>query len=472
MGFPRDIFKKYDIRGLVGSEMTDELSFAIGQAFCSMIASEIGRAPTVAVGRDMRESSPAYEDALVRGFTSCGAQVLRIGLVSTPAFYFGVGHTGADAGVMVSASHNPAAYNGFKLTRAKALPVSGENGIGELAKIVLETSSTASAGQPAERRDVSTSPVESRSLGRITDIEHIPALAARAEFAYAGSHPLKRFKIVADAANGMGAQYLDELFKLVDADVTRLYWDFDGSFPNHEADPFKEENTADVQKKVVELGADIGIATDGDGDRIFFVDDKGARVEPAVVRGMIAQIVLRSHPGATICYDIRPGRVTEDMIREAGGVPSVTRVGHSLIKEQMIQVGAPFGGESSGHFFFHFPTGVYEGPLTVAAMLLQEMTRLNKPLSQIVGPLCTRYAHSGEMNFDVQDKEAVIARLKEHYADGERNELDGVSITYPDFWFNVRGSNTEPKLRVNVEAIDRKTMEEKRQEIIEWIKRP
>ncbi|MBI5369695.1 phosphomannomutase/phosphoglucomutase [Candidatus Uhrbacteria bacterium] len=449
MAFPKHIFKKYDIRGLVDVEITDELAEQIGLAFAVFRARELPQPSFVcAVGRDMRKSSVHLQEALMRGLVEQGVHVLDVGLVSTPAFYFSVGHLKADAGIMVSASHNPAAYNGFKLTREMAVPVSGDTGILEIGEMVEK----GQKGQKGQK-------------GEIKKIDGIPQAAAQAEFVYAGKHPIKRLKIVADAANGMGAQYLDELFKMIDADVTRMFWEFDGSFPNHEADPFKEENTTALQAKVRELGADLGIATDGDGDRIFFVDDTGARVEPSVVRGLLAQIVLRTHPGATICYDVRPGKITPDMIVEAGGTPSVTRVGHSLIKEQMRRVGAPFGGESSGHFFYAFPTGVYEGPVTVAAQILQEMTRRGQTLSQIVGPLCARYAHSGELNFEVQDKEAVLARLKERYADGDLNELDGISITYPHFWFNVRGSNTEPKLRLNLEAIDKKTMEEKRDEI-------
>ncbi|KKW33099.1 MAG: Phosphomannomutase [Candidatus Uhrbacteria bacterium GW2011_GWA2_52_8d] len=276
-------------------------------------------------------------------------------------------------------------------------------------------------------------------------------------------------KIVVDSANGMGAQYFDELFKLVDADVTRMFWEYDGSFPNHEADPFKEENTEAIRAKVVEVGADLGITTDGDGDRIFFIDDKGHLVTPAVLRGLLAQIVLRDHPGSTICYDIRPGKITRDMIVEAGGIPSVTRVGHSLIKEQMRKEQAVFGGESSGHFFYAFPTGVYEGPVTVATQILQEVTRRGIRLSEIVEPL-ERYVHSGEINFTVEDKDGMMHKLTQIFSDGELTTLDGITITYPDFWFNVRGSNTESKLRLNLEAIDRKTMESRRDEIVAVIK--
>ncbi len=456
MTFPSHIFKKYDIRGLVDSEITEELAEKIGRAFATFRSAELGGRPIVCVvGRDMRESSVRFQRALMKGLMQEGATVLDVGLVSTPAFYFSVGHLDADGGMMVSASHNPAAYNGFKLTREKAIPVSGDTGILEIARMVQ-------LGFEEQKGPT----------GEIRQISGIPEAAAKAEFTHAGHDPIKRFKIVADAANGMGAQYLDELFQLIDADVTRMFWEFDGSFPNHEADPFKEENTHALQEKVKELGADIGIATDGDGDRIFFIDNQGKRVEPAVVRGLLAQIVLRDHPAATICYDIRPGKITSDLIVEAGGKPSVTRVGHSLIKEQMREVHAPFGGESSGHFFYAFETGTYEGPVTVATQMLQEMTRQQESLSDIVGPLTSRYVHSGEINFDVQDKQAVIDRLKSTYAEGELNELDGITITYPDFWFNVRGSNTEPKLRLNLEAMDRKTMEEKRDEITKIIMSP
>ncbi|HLD21085.1 MAG TPA: phosphomannomutase/phosphoglucomutase [Patescibacteria group bacterium] len=455
MAFPKHIFKQYDIRGLVEEEITEDLAENIGRAYTQFLRGESSNAHgmTVVVGRDMRESSVAYQNRLMAGLVKSGVRVVDIGLVSTPAFYFGVGHLKADGGIMVSASHNPAAYNGFKLTRANAVPISGETGIAQIADLVERV-------DEVEKVD---------EVGDIKKVDGIPVLAARAEFDHAGSHPIKKMKIVVDTANGMGAQYLDEFFKLVEADVTRMFWDFDGSFPNHEADPFKEENTEAIRAKVVELGADLGITTDGDGDRIFFIDDKGHLVTPAVLRGMLAQIVLRDHPGATICYDIRPGKITQDMIVEAGGIPSVTRVGHSLIKEQMRSVGAVFGGESSGHFFYVFPTGVYEGPVTVAAQILQEVTRRDQRLSEIVEPL-ERYVHSGEINFVVEDKTRMLNALKEQYKDGELETLDGLTFTYPTFWFNVRAANTEPKLRLNLEAVDRLTMETKRDEIIAFIK--
>jgi phosphomannomutase len=454
MSFPKHIFKQYDIRGLVDSEITPALAKNIGKAYATFMHKEKGSdAPLlIVVGRDMRETSVPYQDALMEGLVEHGVRVLDIGLVSTPTFYYGVGHLKADGGIMVSASHNPAAYNGFKMTRALAVPISGDTGIMEIRDMV----------ESDEYEDV-------RDGGDLREVVGTPILSSKAEFEFASEGEIKKFKIVADSANGMGAQFLDELFKKIDADVTRMYWDFDGSFPNHEADPFKLENIKDLQEKVLELGADLGITTDGDGDRIFFIDDKGRLVTPAVLRGMLSQIALREHPGATICYDIRPGKITEDMILEAGGTPSVTRVGHSLIKEQMRDVGAVFGGESSGHFFYAFPTGTYEGPVTVAANILKEMTRIGKPLSEIVEPL-ERYVHSGEINFVVEDKVGMMDALTKKYSEGELNKLDGISISFEDFWFNVRASNTEPKLRLNLEAVDTETMEAKRDEIIAFIK--
>jgi phosphomannomutase len=457
MSIPRHIFKKYDIRGLIDTEISESLAKKIGKAFAELRQKEVGdRKMKFCVGRDMRTSSSRFQNYLMDGLIESGVDIFDIGMVSTPAFYFSVGHLQADAGVMVSASHNPAIYNGFKLTREMALPVSGETGIEEIARMVEEK----------DAMEV----MEEKEEGTIERIEGIAEKAVLAEFKHAGSNPIKRFKIVADSSNGMGAQYMDEFFKLVDADVTRLFWEFDGTFPNHEADPFKEENTKALQEKVVELKADFGIATDGDGDRIFFVDETGARVEPAVLRGLLAEMVLRSHPNSTICYDIRPGKITEDMIVEAGGKPSVTRVGHSLIKDQMRKVKAPFGGESSGHFFYEFPTGIYEGPVTVITQILQEITSRGQTLSQIVQPLAKKYSHSGEINFEVSDKDAVIAAIKSHFSTGKLNELDGISISYDDFWFNVRGSNTESKLRLNLEAVNRDAMEQKRDEIIALIK--
>jgi phosphomannomutase len=448
MTIPRHIFKTYDIRGLVDKDITPEFAYHFGRAFATFLRRDLGgKQPTIAVGYDMRPSSVIYEAEVVKGLIAQGANVIRIGLLSTPGFYFGVSHVKADGGVQISASHNPAAYNGFKMVRARSVAISGETGIQAIADIM-------------EKDDFG----EAGALGQIREVSEIAKFQVEAEIAFANVGELPKLKVVADSANGMGAQYLDLAFAKHEFDVTRMYWDLDGTFPNHEADPFKPENREAICAKVKETGADIGITTDGDGDRIFFVDDTGEVVDPAIVRGLVARAMLRRFPGATICYDIRPGKITEDMIREAGGNPVVTRVGHALIKEQMIKTGAVFAGESSGHFYMSMPEGVYEAPVSTMLVMMGEMVREGKKLSEIVAPL-KKYAHSGEINFHVDDKLAAIARIKEHFADGQITELDGLSVIYPDFWFNVRMSNTEPLLRLNLEAIDYVTMQFKKDEI-------
>lgn len=448
MTIPRHIFKTYDIRGLVDKDITPEFAYNLGRAFATFIRREIGgEAPTIAVGYDMRPSSIPYEAELVKGLVAQGARVIRMGLLSTPGFYFGVSDVDADGGIQVSASHNPAAYNGFKMVRARSVAISGETGIQTIADIM-------------EQEDFDV--VE--EAGEVEEVERVAERQVAAEIEFSEINELPKFKLVADSANGMGAQYLDLAFNKYEFDVTRMFWVLDGTFPNHEADPFKAENTEAICHKVKEAGADIGITTDGDGDRIFFVDDKGEVVEPAIVRGLVAQAMLRRFPGATICYDIRPGKITEDMIRAAGGKPVVTRVGHALIKEAMAKTGAVFAGESSGHFYMSMPEGVYEAPVATMLIMMSEVARQGKKLSEIVAPL-RKYSHSGEINFKVEDKIGAVARLKQHFADGEQSELDGLLVTYPTFWFNVRASNTEPLLRLNLEAVDEQTMSEKRDEV-------
>jgi phosphomannomutase len=449
MDINKSIFRMYDIRGIIDKDISPEFSEAMGRAFATLLQKENpGKVLTVSVGRDMRESGIEYEERLIKGLTESGVNVKTVGLVSTPAFYFSVGHLEADGGVMVSASHNPAEYNGYKMTRAQAVPVSGESGIQDLADIIEQETF-----------------VQSDQVGTVEAVEGIPEAFVDEQFVFAGDQPIAKMKIVADSGNGMGAQFLDGLFDKIDADVTRMYWEFDGSFPNHEADPFKPENIKYLEEKVKELGADIGIATDGDGDRVFFVDNEGKVVEPAIIGGLLAKRTLQDIPGSTICYDVRPGKITPDMIEENGGKPELTKVGHSLIKEHMLEVGAVLGVESSGHFFYKLPTGNYEASVVAVLHILQELTAHGGSFAELVDSL-DKYAHSGEINFVVEDKVQAMEKIKETYADGEILELDGVSITYPDFWFNVRASNTESKLRLNLEAVDEETMKQKRDELI------
>jgi phosphomannomutase len=276
---------------------------------------------------------------------------------------------------------------------------------------------------------------------------------------------------VADAANAMGATYLTELFKHLPCELIMMNFNLDGTFPAHEADPFKEENNLALMKRVVEEKADLGIATDGDGDRIFFIDNEGKLIEPAMVRGLLAKVFLEQFPGSTICYDIRPGRITQDMIEQYGGKPSVTKVGHSLIKEQALREGAVFAGESSGHFFVKLPHGTFEAPCIVVLKLLQLFSRESATIADQVRPL-RKYFHSGEINSTVTHPLQVMANIKNTYGPQAKkiSELDGITIEYEDYWFNVRASNTEPLLRLNLEARSAQLLDEKTKELLTLIR--
>lgn len=454
MDFPKNIFKAYDVRGLYPEELNEEIVYKIARAYGQMRQKELGQNDlTIATGRDMRLSSPMLHEALKRGLIEQGIRVVDLGLCSTPTFYYAVAHYGYNGGLLISASHNPKEYNGVKIVRERGLPFGQGTGMEELM-VLVEQGNFELAGKTG------------------TIVEKLGALAEQVKFEtqFSQATKIKKFKIVADAANSMGALYLEELFKhLPQVELIKMNFELDGNFPAHQPDPLQDKNVVDLKKRVVAEKADLGIATDGDGDRIFFVDDSGATVEPAVLRGIMAQIVLREFPGAVICYDIRPGKITEDMILEAGGVPSLTRVGHSLIKKQMIDTGAVFGGESSGHFFFKFPQGVYEAPVVVILKLLQELSDKNITLADYVRPL-NKYWHSGEINFTVTDKAKVLVALKEAYGDAKINALDGLTFTYPDVWFNVRSSNTENLIRLNLEARTKELMEEKLDEVKKLIK--
>ena len=418
--FPTHIFKAYDIRGVYPTELNEDLAYRVGRSFTFLRQKELGRSNVKLVaGHDMRLSSPSLFLALKNGIIDQGGDVVDVGLCSTPTFYFATAYFQYDGGVLVTASHNPKEYNGIKLVREAAKPVGKGIGMEELRALVEEDNL----------------PVVEQK-GVVTPHEHIGLEEVETAKKWGELEKIKPFKIVLDTANSMGITYLEPLFAaLPQVKLIKINSELDGSFPSHQPDPFQEENTRELRARVVAEGADLGIATDGDGDRIFFVDDKGALVEPALVRGIMAKIFLRSNPGAVICYDIRPGKITEDMILENGGKPSVTKVGHSLIKEQMLKTGAIFGGESSGHFFVRFPFGTFEAPLVVV------------------------------INYQAQDKDKVFAQLKERYHDAQINDLDGLTFAYDDWWFNVRGSNTEPLLRLNLEAKTKEIMQQKVQEV-------
>ncbi len=450
------IFKAYDIRGVYGVDFDDETAYKIGFTYGRMRQEEIGKTTgvNILVGADMRVSSPSLKKRLIEGFLDAGCDVTDGELLSTPTFYHSVAHNGFDGGILVSASHNPGEYNGFKIVREKAIPFSGDTGMYDLRDRVLENNIE-----------------KSKKRGELKKEDKYLVKQIKHDLKYSDLEKIKPLKVVIDPANAMGILYFDELFKYIKGEFIKINWELDGTFPAHEADPLKPENLEQLSKKVIETGADLGITTDGDGDRIFFVDELGVPVEPGITRAILSEIFLEDKPGSKIAYDIRPGKITEDKIRESGGEPIVTRVGHSLIKEQALKEEAYFAGESSGHFFLNMEDGCYEVPVIVTLKILEKLSSLDIPFSKYLEKYKI-YFHSGEINSVVDDKEAKIEELKNNYKDAKQIELDGISIEYPDFWFNVRQSNTEPLLRLNLEARTKEIMEEKRDEVLKIINPP
>lgn len=449
------IFKAYDIRGIYEQDFDDEFAYLLGLAYVQMREKEIStenKKMIIAVGHDMRLSSPALKESLVRGLIEKGADVVDLGLISTPSFYFAVGKHQFNGGIMVSASHNPKEWNGFKLVREKGSPISGETGIEELKNLVT-----------ANKFDLSDKPGKIMLLPEVIEEELSFALEKT------NLNNIKHLKVVADAANSMGATYLEFLFKsLPQCELVPMNFQLDGTFPAHEADPLKEENLEQLKKIVIEQQADLGISTDGDGDRIFFVDSSGKTINPAIIRGLLSKLFLKEKPGAKIGYDVRPGKITVDMIEASGGIPVTTRVGHSLIKEQMIKEDIYFAGESSGHFYLKAEYGCFEYPMIMILKLLEEFSATEQSTADYVSHF-EKYYSSGEINREVKDKAVVFQKIKNSFSEGIINELDGVSVTFPDYWFNVRGSNTEEKVRLNLEAINQEIVEEKTKNILDII---
>jgi len=448
-----DFFKAYDIRGIYPDQVNEEIAYKVGQGFASLLRQENpDKKLSVVVSRDMRPSSIKLHEKLVAGLVDTGVDVVNIGLNTTPTFYFGVGFYGHDGGIQITASHNPGQYNGFKLVRAKARPVGEGTGMEELKAKV----------EQAEF-------LPTTDKGVVSQFDHTLQDQVKEVLKQADLNKIKPFKIVVDASNSVGALDMSAIFPDLPCELIPVYFELDGTFPNHDADPLVPENLIDLQKAMKQEQADIGIALDGDGDRMFFLDENGEEVPQAILRGIMAQIALKENPGSVVCYDIRPGKITQDMIDEVGGKAVITRVGHSLIKAKMEEVDAVFGGESSGHYFYKTEFGTFDMPLVLLVKFLQFVSEQDKPLSKIIAPY-KKYYHSGEINSEVQDKQGVMDRLIERYQDAEISRLDGVTITYNDYWFNVRPSNTEPKLRLNLEAVSPEVMEEKRDEVLAIIR--
>jgi phosphomannomutase len=442
----KSIFKAYDIRGVYPSEINEEAAYAIGRA-----AAQYFKAKTIAIGRDARESSPALFAELSRGIMDAGCNVIDLGVLTTPMVYFAAWKVAAaDMVISVTASHNPPQYNGMKFALKNAIPVGENSGLNEIRDIALaETFEEVFMKGTLSTQDIKP--------------EYYDYFAS---FAHFGD---KQFTIVIDTANAMGVLELEVYRRFPqNLKLVTLYDDLEHPFSAHEANPLRLDTLEELQSKVVEIGADFGIAFDGDADRVGFVDEKGEIIPMDFATGMLAKELLRKNAGATILYDLRSSKAVKEVIEENGGVALECKVGHSNIKKQMREDGALFAGELSGHYYFKENSYAEAGTLA-SLILLNLMTETGKKMSQLSSDL-KRYFHSGEINNDVEDKDAVLAILKEKYTDGVMHELDGLKVTYPTWWFNVRPSNTEPLLRLNMEANTKELMEEKRDELLAIIR--
>ncbi len=423
------IFKAYDIRGVVPDELDAKQAHRIGRAVAHFIA-----AGPIAVGRDARSHSPELTAALIDGIRDEGIDVVDFGLVATPMLYFGVEDVAAAAGVMVTASHNPGRYNGFKICREHAIPVGEASGLRDIEALCAKREAA-----PA---------VTPRGGIRSHDVREG---YARHVLALATHRP--KLKVAIDCGNGMAAAGLEDVLKALPIEVVKLYFEPDGTFPNHEADPLKLENLADVAEAVRRSGADFGVAFDGDGDRAVFVDGAGEPISADLTTALVARHLLARHPGARVLYDLRSSRVVAEEIEKSGGVAGMCRVGHSFVKAQMREEGAIFAGELSGHLYFRFSDSLIADDGTAAFVaLLDVLGAEGRPLADLVKPL-RRYSASGEINNRVVDAQVVLREIEaEHAAAPEISRLDGLLVRYPTWWFNLRASNTEPVLRLNLEA--------------------
>jgi len=440
------IFKAYDIRGITPDELDAEGAHRIGRATARFIG-----AATLAVGRDARRSSPEMFEALVRGVNDEGVDVVDLGLVSTPMVYYAVEALAAGGGIMVTASHNPARYNGFKICREHAIPIGEASGLLEIETLSAEVANEA----PREKRGT----IRSIDI-RTGYVDHVLAVGR--------GRP--KLKVAIDCGNGMAAVGLEPLLERLDLEVERLYFEPDGTFPNHEADPLKSENLRDLVAAVRRTEADFGVAFDGDADRAVIVDGEGVPIPSDLMTGLLARRQLERNPGGRVLYDLRSSRTTAEEIEAAGGVAEMSRVGHSFVKAQMREVGAIFAGELSGHFYFRFsPTLVADDGIAAFVAVLDLLASDDRPLSEIAAPL-RRYPASGEINRRVDDIEAILEEIRSQHKDAPVvSQLDGLLVRYPDWWFNLRPSNTEPVLRLNVEADNEPLMIEKRDALLAQI---
>jgi len=442
------VFKAYDVRGLYPTELDEDGAYRVGRAYVEHFEPR-----TIAVGRDMRLASPSMAAAAIEGAADGGADVLDIGLVGTEMLYYAVGDLGLEGGICVTASHNPKDYTGMKIVRRGALPVGGDSGLGEVRERALTNF----------RRQT--------RRGNVRQEDIWPGFVDKV-LSFVEPEAIKPLKVVVDAANGMAGVMLPPVLeRLPQLDVVRCFFEPDGSFPNHEPNPLLPENREFVVQRTREEGADLGVAFDGDGDRCFFVDDTGEFVPGDFVTALLAEAVLERDPGAKIIYDVRASRAVPETIERAGGVPLVNRVGHAFIKHRMRKEGAAFAGEVSAHYYFRDFSQADSGVVPFL-LVLELLSRRGRKLSEILAPFRERFFLTGEINTPVADVPLKLQELKERYTlqGGRISHLDGLSIDFDDWHFNVRPSNTEPLLRLNLEALSQELMEEKRDEVLTLIR--
>jgi phosphomannomutase len=441
-------FKAYDIRGVYGQDVTDSLAYDLGRTFANYL-----KGKTIVVGRDMRPAGESLQKNLVRGLTEQGATVIDIGLASTDMFYFAVIEKKADGGVIITASHNPAQYNGFKLTREKAIPIGIDSGLAEIEKTIR-------AGR---------FPPPARKPGRVERCEMLDDFVA---FMHGFVKPkeLAPLKVVIDCGNGMGGMVIPKLLQGSPLTIIPLYFELDGTFPHHEANPLIEENRRDLIRTVLREKADLGIGLDGDTDRAFFVDDRGEFCSADFILGLLAKPILKAHPGAKIVYDVRCSNYVRDTVKKFGGTAHMGKVGHAYAKIFMREIGAEFGGELSGHYYYRYQDAFFDSGNLTCLLLLQALSEKKEKLSQALAE--TREYHiSGEINSTVKDQDAAVKRVLEQFrGKGRVVEIDGVSVIGPTWWLNVRKSNTEPLVRLNCEADTRENMEKLRDEALALIR--
>lgn len=435
------IFKAYDIRGIYPQDLNEDAAYKIGAAFAIFIKKASGKDnPQIVVGRDGRKSSTSLSEELKRGLIEQGADVIDIGLSATPTLYFAVSHYKSDGGINVTASHNPKEYNGFKMVREGAIPLSKEKGIEEIKEMAL-------AG------DFAKSEKEGKIEERSIDAEYVSDNSVPDDF---------NFKVVVDTGNSVSGVLVPQILKNVN--FIHIFSEIDGDFPNHDPDPAQKENIDALRKKVVEEGDDLGIGLDGDGDRMIFVDEKGQVVPSDFILALAASSMLKNDPGKKVLYDIRSSNIVKETIEKAGGEAVPSKIGHSYIKETMREKDIELGGEYTGHYYHKNNGDYFETPYFMLFSVMREMKRTGKPLSEIISPFKV-YFHSSEIAFKTEESEEIIKRAEEKYKDGKILTVDGLRVDFDDWWFLLRASNTEPILKLVVEAKTEELMKEKAEEI-------